>query len=126
MVMKEAVEDTKMELMQLSMKIPAKDVDVLCLINTFELYELINNGINKYNNRNIVQRFINDTVGNINFPTVVKSNNEATTASKLGKAKPVAVHENSHGNTNLANTGLKSNNIFGAHIVEEKEGWFYR
>ena len=24
----------------------------------------------------------------------------------------------------LANTGLKSNNTLGAHIVQEKEGWF--
>ena len=25
----------------------------------------------------------------------------------------------------LADTGLKSHNTLGAHIVEEKEGWFY-
>ena len=25
----------------------------------------------------------------------------------------------------LTNTGLKSKNTLGAHIVEEKEGWFY-
>ena len=25
----------------------------------------------------------------------------------------------------LADSGLKSNNTLGAHIVEEKEGWFY-
>ena len=64
-------------------------------------------------------------VGNTNVPTVIKSGNKATAASKLGKAKPVAVHENNHGNTNLANTELKFNNILGAHIIEEKEGWFY-
>ena len=56
---------------------------------------------------------------------MVKSSNEATTTSKLGKAKPVAVHDNNHGNTELANTGLNSNNILGAHIMEEKEEWFY-
>ena len=64
-------------------------------------------------------------VGNTNVPTVVKSSDKATAASKLEKAKPVVVHENNHGNTKLANTGLKSNNIFGAHIVEKKERWFY-
>ena len=106
-------------------KIPTKDVDVLCLINTCKLYGLINAGIDKYNNRNTVQEFINNMVGNTNFPTAVESGNELTAASKLGKAKPVAVNENNHDNTNLADTGLKSNNILGAHIVEEKEGWFY-
>ena len=57
--------------------------------------------------------------------TVVEGNNEATTASKLGKTKPIDVHENNYGNTKLANTGLKSNNTLSAHIVEENEGWFY-
>ena len=33
----------------------------------------------------------------------------------------MAVHDNNHGNTELADTRLKSNNILGAHIVEEKE-----
>ena len=48
-----------------------------------------------------------------------------TAVSKLGKAKLVNVHENNHGNTNLANTELKPKNILGAYILEEKEGWFY-
>ena len=65
MVMKEAVEDKKMKLMRLGKKIPTKDLDVLCLINTCELYGLINDGINKYNNRNTVQGFINNMVGHI-------------------------------------------------------------
>ena len=68
MAMKEVVEDKKMELMQLGTKSPTKDIDVLSLINTCELYRLINDGID---------------------------------------------------NTNLANIGLKSNNILGTHIVEE-------
>ena len=89
-----------------------------------DLYGLINDGINKYNDRNTVQGFINDMVGNTNIPTVTEISNEATAARKMGKAKPVVVHENNYGNTKLADTGLKFNNIFGAHIVEEKEGWF--
>ena len=125
MVMKEAVEDKKMELMQSGTKIPAKDVDVLCLNNPWKLYGLINDGINKYNNCNTVQGFINNMVGNTNFSTVVKSGNKATVASKLGKVKPVVVHEDNDGNIKVTNTELESNNILGAHIIEEKEGWFY-
>ena len=37
-VMKEAVEDKKVELMQLGTKFLAKDVDILCLIDTSDLY----------------------------------------------------------------------------------------
>ena len=125
MVMKKAVEDKKVELMQLGTMIPAKDVDVLCLIDTSGLYKLINDGINKYNDCNTVQGFINDMVGNTNVPTVVESSNKATAAIKLGKAKPIVVHENNHGKTKLADTELKSNNILGAHIMEEKERWIY-
>ena len=78
MVMKEVVEDKKMELMRLSTKIPVKDVDVLCLIDTCKLYRLINDSINKYNNRNTVQGFINNMVGNTNVPTMVHNSNEVT------------------------------------------------
>ena len=120
-VTKEAVEDKKIELKQPGTKIPAKDIDVLRLIDTSDLYGLINDGINKYNDRNTVHSFINDMVGN----TDVEGNNKATAASKLGKTKPVVVHENNHGNKKLANTGLESNNTLDVHIMKEKEGWFY-
>ena len=127
--------------MQLGTKIPAKDVDVLCLINTLDLYGLINDGINKYNDRNTMQGFINTMVGNTNFPTMVHNSNEATYTEQdeindlneellqlctgLGDNINNANNENNHDNTNLAENGLKSNNTLGAHIVEEKEGWFY-
>ena len=78
--------------------------------------------------RNTVQGFINDMVSetsNTDTPTVVKDNNKKTAANKLGKAKPVIVHVNNNSNMKLANTGLKSSNTLGAHIVEEKEEWFY-
>ena len=78
MVTKEAVEDKKMELMRSGMKIPMSDVDVLDLIDTSDLYGLINEGIDKYNNRNTVQGFINDMVDNANVPTMVHNSNEAT------------------------------------------------
>ena len=54
MVMKEAVEDKKMKLIQSGKKIPDSDVDVLDLIDTSNSYELINDGINKYNDRDTV------------------------------------------------------------------------
>ena len=47
MVMKEAVENKKMELIRSSMKIAENDVDVLDPIDTSDLYGLINEGINK-------------------------------------------------------------------------------
>ena len=59
-------------------------------------------------------------VGNTDVPTVVKGNNKVTATNKLGEAKLVVKHENNHGDTKLTNTELKSNNILGAHIMEEK------
>ena len=122
MVMKEAVEDKKVELIRSSTKIPAKDVDGLCLINTSDLYGLINDCINKYIDYNIVQGVVNDMIDNTIVPTMVDSSNKVTAASKLGKTKPIIVHKNNHGNTKLTNTELKSNNILGTNIAEEKEG----
>ena len=131
-----------MELMRLDTKIPMNDVDVLDLIDTSELYGLINDGIDKYNNRSTVQGFINDMVGNTNVPTMVHNSHEATYTEQdeindlyedllhlrngLGDKINDVNNKNSHDNTNLADTGLKSYNTIGAYIVEEKEGWFYR
>ena len=64
-------------------------------------------------------------IGNTIVPTMVNSSNEETAVSKLRKTKPVVVYGSNHGNTKLTDTILKSNNILGAHIVEEKEGYFY-
>ena len=100
--MKEAAEDKKVELNEAGTKIPAKDVDVLRLIDTSDLVGWINGRINKYNDRNTVQGFINNIVGKKDAPTVVGGNNETTAVSKLGKAKPVVVHENINGNMKLA------------------------
>ena len=141
MVTKEAVEGKKMKLMRSGTKIPMNDVDVLDLIDTLELYGLINDGIDKYNNRNTVQGFINNMVGNTNILTMVHNSNKATYTEQdeindlnkdllhlrngLGDNINDANNENNHDNTNLANKGLKFNNTLGAHIVEEKEGWFY-
>ena len=62
------------------MMFPENNVNVLDLIDTSDLYALINYGINKYNQRSTVQGFINDTVVNTNVPTTVHSNNEATSS----------------------------------------------
>ena len=52
--------------------------------------------------------------------TVVNNNNKTTTVSKSGKAKLVILHETNNGMMKLTDTGLKSNNTLGAHVVEEK------
>ena len=70
-VMKEAMENKKAELKQSGKEIPAKDVDILWLIDTSYLYGLINDGINKYNNSNTTQGFINNVFVNTNTTTVV-------------------------------------------------------
>ena len=78
---------------------------------------------------NTVKGFINDMVSETSHtdaPTVVKDNNEMTAGSKLGKAKTVVVHENNNATMKIVDTGLKSNTTLGGHIVEEKEGWFYK
>ena len=82
-VLKEVVEDKKVELKRSVTKIPAKDIDVLRLIDTLDLYGLINDGINKYNDRNTIQGFINNMVDNMNTATVVENNNKMTTVSSI-------------------------------------------
>ena len=84
MIMKEAVEDKKMELTRSSMKIPENNVEVLNLINTSNLYGLINDGINKYNHRNTVQGVTNDMVGNTNVSTTVHSSNDPDVHTRVG------------------------------------------
>ena len=118
-VMKEEFEGKTVELKQSSRKIPAKDVDVLRLIDTSDLYGLINDSINKYNDCNTAQEFTNNMVGNADASTVIKGIVEVTAASKLGKAKPVVVHINNYSNTKLTDTELESNKTLGTHIVEE-------
>ena len=120
--MKEAVEDKKTELKQSGKEIPAKDVDILRLIDTSYLYGLINDGINKYNDSNTTQGFINNMFDNTDTATVVDNDIKTTTSNKASKAEPIVVHENNNGAMKLAETEMKSNNTLGAHIVEEKEG----
>ena len=82
--MKEAMEDKKVELRQSGMEIPAKDVNILRLIDTTYLYGLINDGINKYNDYNTIK--ITNMFDNTNTTTVVDANNKTTTSNKASKA----------------------------------------
>ena len=76
----------------------------------------------------MVEGLINDMVSetsHMDASTVVKDTNKTTSVSKLGKSKPVMVHEKNNGTMKITDTRLKSNNTLGGHIVEEKEEWFY-
>ena len=141
MIMKEAVEDKKMELTGSGTKIPENDANVLSLTDTSELNGLINDSINKYKHRNTVQGLTNDMVGNTNVSTMVHNSNKVTYTEQdeindlnedlshlrygLGDNINVDDHENNYDNWNLADNGLNSNNTIGAKIVEEKKEWFY-
>ena len=81
--MKKAVQDKKVELKQSGKEIPAKDVDILRLINTSYLYGLINDGINKYNDFNTTQ--ITNMFDNTNTATVVDTNNKTLQVIKQRK-----------------------------------------
>ena len=136
MITGKTVEDKKMQLTRSGMKIPENDVDVLDLINTSNLYGLINDNIDKYNHCNTVQGVTNDMIGNTNVSTTVHSSNEVTYMEQdeinnlnedlrhlrygLGNNNNNDDNENSYDNTSLANNGLKFNNTIGALIVEEK------
>ena len=127
--------------MQSGTKILENNVDVLNLIHTSQLYELINDCINKYNHRNKVQGFINDRVGNTNIPMMVQNSNKTTYTEQdeINDLDEDLGHlhyglkdnindddnENSHNITNLVDNELKPNKTIGAHFVEEKEAWIY-
>ena len=80
-------------------------------------------------------------VCNTNVPVTVHSSNKATYMEQdeinaliedlrhlrygLGNNINDDNNENSHNNTTLVDNGLESNNTIDAHIVEEKEEWFY-
>ena len=94
--MKEAVENKKMELMRSGTKIPDNNVDVLDLINTLELYGLINDGIDKHNHCYTVQGSIHDMVGNTNVPhSAVKKEHV------MGVSCPVIVGYSNYGSSML-------------------------
>ena len=73
-VMKEIVRDKMLELIQSSKKIPENNVDVLDLIDTSDLYRMINEGINKHYQRDKAQKVTNDMVNITNVSTIAHSN----------------------------------------------------
>ena len=73
----------------------------------------------------MAEKFINAMVlktSHIDAPAVVKDNDKTTVVNKLGKDKPVVVHENNNDAMKLGDNVLKSSNTLIAYIVEEKEG----
>ena len=81
-VMNKTVRDKMLELIQSGKKIPENDVDVLDLINTSDLYGIINDGINKHYQYDAAQRVTNDMVNITTVSTTAHSNNEATYAGQ--------------------------------------------
>ena len=78
---------------------------------------------------NIVEGFINDMLPKSSYlraSTIVEDSNETTNGNEMGYLKPTAVDENNNDSVEPANTVLESNNILGAHVLEEKEEWFYQ
>ena len=76
----------------------------------------------------MVEGFISDMLSESSYleaPTIVKDSNETTNENEMGDLKPAAVDENNNDGVKRTNTGLKPNNILGAHVLEKKEEWFY-
>ena len=57
-VINEAVRDKMLELIQSGKEIPENNVDVLDLINTSDLYGMINDGINTHYQRNKARKVL--------------------------------------------------------------------
>ena len=54
-------------------------------------------------------------------PTIVKDDNKTTNRNEIGDLDPTAVDNNNNNSVERANTVLKTNNILGAYVMEEKE-----
>ena len=59
-------------------------------------------------------------------PTSTKDSNETSNENRMGDLKPADVDKNNNDCVKRANTGLEPNNIPGAHVLEQKEEWFYQ
>ena len=81
-VMKEAVRDKMLELIQSGKKVKENNVDVLDLIDTSDLYGMINKGINKHYQRDAAQRVTNDALNTTNISTTAHSTNKVTYAGQ--------------------------------------------
>ena len=77
----------------------------------------------------MVKGFINDMLPKSNClqaPTIIEDSNETTYKNEIGNLDPTAVDNNNNNSVERANIVLKANNILGAHVMEEKEKWFYQ
>ena len=80
-------------------------------------------------NNDMVERLISDMLPKSSYlqaPTIVKDSNETTNGNEMGDLKPTAIDKNNNDSVERANTVLEPNNILGAHVLEEKEKWFYQ
>ena len=77
-VMKEVVRDKILELIQSGKKIPENDVDVLDLIDTSDLYQMINEGINNHYQHDKARRMTNNRVNITNCSTTAHNNDKVT------------------------------------------------
>ena len=78
---------------------------------------------------NMVEGFISDMLPKSSYlqaPTIVKDSNETTNGNEMGDLKPTAVDENNNDSVEHAITVLEANSILVAHVLEEKEKWFYQ
>ena len=76
---------------------------------------------------NMVKGFINNMLRKsscLQAPTILEDNNDKTNRNELGDLDPTTVVDNNNNSVERANTVLKTNNIPGAHVLEEKEEWF--
>ena len=79
--------------------------------------------------RNMVEGFINDMVSELSYleaPVIAKDSNKTTNENEMRKLKSAVVDEDNNDGVKCTNTWLKPNIILGAHILEEKEEWFYQ
>ena len=78
---------------------------------------------------NIVEGLISDMLPKSSYlqgSTIVKDNNETTNGNEMGDLQPTAVDKNNKDSFERANTVLEADNILGAHVLEEKQEWFYQ
>ena len=77
----------------------------------------------------MVEGFINDMLSKssrLQAPTIIRDNNKTININKIEDLDPTAVDDNDNNSVEHANTVLKTNNILGTHVMEEKEEWLYQ
>ena len=77
----------------------------------------------------IVEGFVNVILpksSRLKAPTIMEDNKETTNRNESGDLDPITIDDKDNNSVERANTVLKFNNIPGAHVMEEKEEWFYQ